>query len=35
MVGVESAAGGAAAGLTAAAVRAGYDTSAPMWAEVS
>ena len=33
MVGVESGGGGAAAGLTATAVRAGYDTAAPMWAE--
>jgi SAM-dependent methyltransferase len=33
VVGVEGGGGGAAAGLTSADVRAGYDAAAPMWAE--
>jgi SAM-dependent methyltransferase len=33
VVGVQGGAGGAAAGLTAAAVRAGYDTAAPTWVQ--
>jgi len=33
VVGVEGGAGGAAAGLTTAAVRSSYDTAAPLWAQ--